>query len=179
MAGSPFVTVLAWIFIVLSGLATFVALAQNIMIHVMFPVDPMQGTMGAIQGKQNIPAMIEFMSSHVHLLFGAFLALSILILASSIALLRRKNWARILFIVLMGFGIVWNIGGLFLQHAMFTSTFSSTQHSPSAFQAQFDTMVKTMIIVSSAITIGFSILFAWIIKMLVSEGVRMEFSGLT
>lgn len=172
---SSFVTVLAWIFIVLSGFSTLIAIAQNVMINTMFPVDQMQVAMHAAKEKQNIPPVAEFMTSHFRLFFGAFLALSAVTLVSSIALLKRMNWARVVFICLMGFGIIWNIGGLFLQQAMFSSMPSPPPNAPPEFQSQFKSMATTMLIFSSVMAIGFSVIFAWIIKRLASPETRKEF----
>jgi hypothetical protein len=174
-ARSSFVTVLAWVFIVLSGFTTLIAIAQNIMISTMFSADQMEAAMHAAKGKQDIPPIAEFMTSHFRLFFGAFLALSVVTLVSSIALLKRKNWARLMFICLMGLSIVWNIGGLFFQQAMFSSMPSPPTTAPPGFQAQFNSMAQTMMIFSAIMAIGFSILFAWIIKRLTSQKVRKEF----
>ncbi len=172
---SSFVTALAWVFIVLSGFATLIAIAQNVMINTMFPVDQMEAVMHSAKAQQNIPPIAEFMTSHFRFFFGAFLALSIVTLASSMALLKRKNWARLIFISLMGLGIVWNIGGLFLQQAMFSSMPSPPTTAPPEFQTQFNSMAQTMMIFSVIMAIGFSVLFAWIIKRLTSQEVRKEF----
>lgn len=172
---SSFVTTLAWVFIVLSGVATLMAIAQNVMINNMFPSDQMEAAMHAAHGKQDIPPIVEFMTSHFRLFFGAFLALSAVTLVSSIALLKRKNWARLIFICLMGLGIVWNIGGLFFQHAMFTSMPSPPTTASPDFQEQFNSMAQIMMILSTIMAIGFSTLFAWIIKRLTSQSIRKEF----
>lgn len=172
---SSFVTALAWVFIVLSAFATLISIAQNVMINAMFSVDPMEAAMHSAKAPQNMPPVAEFMTNHFRIFFGAFLALSVVTLVSSVALLKRKNWARLIFIILMSLGIVWNIGGLFLQQAMFSSMPSPPTTAPPEFQAQFNSMAQTMIIFSAIMAIGFSALFAWIIKRLTSQKVRKEF----
>jgi hypothetical protein len=175
VARSSFVTALAWVFIVLSGFATLIAVAQNVMINTMFPVDQMEAAMHSAKTQQDIPPIAKFMTSHFRLFFGAFLALSVVTLVSSISLLKRKNWARLIFISLMGLGIVWNIGGLFLQQAMFSTMPPPPTTAPPEFQNQFNSMAQTMMIFSAIMAIGFSVLFAWIIKRLASQKVREEF----
>ena len=41
-ARSNFVTVVAWIFIVLGGLATFIAVLENVVVHTLFPFEQMR-----------------------------------------------------------------------------------------------------------------------------------------
>ena len=172
---SSFVTVLAWVFIVLSGFATLIAIAQNVMINTMFSFDQMETAMQTAKAQQNMPPVAEFMTNHFRLFFGAFLALSAVTLISSIALLKRKSWARLIFISLMGLGIIWNLGGLFLQQAMFSSMPSPPTTAPPEFQAQFNLMAHAMMIFSAIIAIALSVLFAWIIKRLTSQRIRREF----
>lgn len=171
---SSFVTALAWVFIVLSGFATLIAIAQNVMINTMLPVDQMEAAIHSAEAQQNMPPVAAFMTSHFRLFFGAFLALSAVTLISSIALLKRKNWARLVFISLMGLGIIWNLGGLFLQQAIFSSI-SPPATAPPEFLDQFQSMAQTMMIFSAIMAIVFSVLFAWIIKRLASQKVREEF----
>ena len=173
---STFITVLAWIFIIFSGFGTLIAIAQNVMIHTMFPVDQMQEAMHTAKEKQNIPPVAEFMMTHFQLIFGAFLVMSAVTFSSSVALLKRKNWARVIFIYLLGFGIVWNIGGLFLQQAFFTSIPPPSSNAPAEFQSQFKSMATTMLVISTVMAIGFSVLFGWIIKRLTSQDIKKEFN---
>src|SRR6478672_6650334 len=95
---SSFVTVLAWIFIVLAGFATLISILQNVMISLMFPIEEMQAAMVQAKHKQDMPVFAEFMFSHFQLFFLSFLVVSSVTLVSAIALLKRKNWARVLFI---------------------------------------------------------------------------------
>lgn len=176
-ARSSFVSVLAWIFIVMSGFSTLISILQNIMINTFFPLDQMQATMHDANGRQAIPPAAEFMMSHFRLFFGVFLAVSAFTLATSIALLKRKNWARLVFIGLLGLGIVWNIGGLFIQQAMFSSMALPPVKAPVEFQSTFKTMMTVMSVFSLVVAIAFSVLFGWIIKRLVSPEIRHEFEA--
>lgn len=172
---SSFVTALAWIFIVLTGFATFIAILQNIMISFFFPMDQMREAIHAAKGSENIPALFQFMLSHIQLFFAAFLVLSVALFTVSIALLKRKNWARIAFVFFLAFGIAWNIGGIFLQGAFFSSMPALPPNAPAEFRAQFESMVTTMLVFSVVMAIGISLLFAWLIKRLVSVKIRAEF----
>lgn len=52
---STFVTLVAWIFIVLSGFATLISVLQNIMVALMFQPEEFQ------QATDNVPAGAKFM----------------------------------------------------------------------------------------------------------------------
>jgi hypothetical protein len=175
---SSFVTVLAWVFLVITGFTTCISVLQNVMITFFFPVNEMQTTMHSTKGSENLPAFAQFMFSHVRFFFAAFLVLSATMFVSSIALLKRKNWARITFICLLALGIIWNIGGLFLQNAFFSSMPPMPATAPPEFRANFESMATIMLVVSSLFAIGFSVLFGWLIKRLTSANVRAEFRPL-
>ena len=172
---SIFVTVVAWIFIVLAGFATFIAVLQNIMINTIFPVDQMQSVLE--QGKvKEIPPFVEFRFKHFRLFFFALLLVSATTFISAIALVKRKNWARVVFICLMVLGISWNIGGLLFQQSFFPSMAQIPSNALDNFRAQFESVARVMTIFSVVMAVGCSALFGWIIKRLSSPTIRQEFS---
>ncbi len=165
---STFVTVLAWIFIVGAGFTTVISILQNIFISVTFPPEPFPGPSGP--AADQIPASGRFMMGHVDLFFRLFLALSCVTLISAVGLLRRRNWARIVFIVIFALGIVWNIGALILQQLVISSMLAQP-----LFEVQFDQMMLTMRIFSIAIVIVISTVLGWLIARLASPSIRSEF----
>lgn len=174
---SSFVTVLAWVFIILSGLATLVSLAQNIILNFFVPFDQIQQSVNSVPEGQDMPVMVGFMANHFRWFFGTFFVLSAATFVSSIALLKRKNWARIFFVFLMGFAIVWNIGGLILQQFIYASMPSLPPTAPPEIQSQFKSIQTVMSIFSYVMALGFSLLFAWVIKRLISPGIKREFEA--
>lgn len=173
-ARSSFVTVVAWIFIILAGFATLISVLQNIMVHTVFSADQMQEAMNAAKVQQpSIPPAFAFMFGNLKLFFAAFLILSVAMLTSSIGLLRRKNWGRVMFIALLAFGIAWSVGGLVLQYFVIGAMESQPAGAP-----EFRSFANVMLIFSSVIAIGVAVLFGWIIKRLVSPTIRQEFARL-
>lgn len=179
---STFVTVVAWIFIVLSGVTTFFSLLQNVMIGFM-PRDLFNSAIQDTTVTQIMPSGARFLFAHVQLIVLLFFVLSAMMLLSSIGLLRRRNWARLVFVGLLGLGIVYNIAGLVLQQSMMSS-FTPSFPIDSAFGAdstyrqttqQVTQMMAGMRVVMFIFAIGFTALFAWIIAKLVSRPVREEF----
>jgi len=169
---SKFVTILAWIFIALSGFATFISIMQNIMIFFMFRMGQMNEAFKDPKFAQEMPKGFQFMFSNVRLFFLGFLLISVITLISSIGLLKRKNWARLIFISLMVLGILWNLGGIILQNFMMPK-FTEFPNAPVA--PDLEKMLLVMRIFSALMLIGFSVLFGWIIKKLISEEIREEF----
>jgi hypothetical protein len=171
---STFVTVLAWIFIALSGFGTVVAILQNIMMFTVFRGPEISQAMQA-PAPPGMPSAAAFMMSHVYLFFLAFLLTSAFTLTSSIGLLKRWNWARLCFVGIMVLGILWNLGGLALQFSMF----SSMQHQFSAASTHGGPDMRPFLIaiavVSVLFAVGFSVLFGWITKRLLSPVVAAEF----
>jgi len=171
---SAFVTAVAWVFIALAGFATLIAVLQNIMIGVMFPAEAMREA----ENVKDMPAFARFMFSHPQAIFGTFLAVSAGTLISAIGLLRRKNWARLLFIGIMALGILWNVASVALPFFIFSSMPPVPAHTPSDFKDSFDIMWKVMTAFTVLIAVTFACLFGWIIKRLVSHEIKREFLAL-
>ena len=176
-ARSTFVTVVAWIFIVLAGFATVIGILQNIMIVVMFPASEMQ-QVGNQAASAHMPGYASLMFNHVQLIFFLVLLVFAATFVAAVGLLKRKNWARIGFIVLMGLGILWNLAGLIFMFYFMGSTPDMPSDAKSqVFADQFNTMRNTMFAFNLVFVGGFVALFGWIIKRLVSEETRREFTA--
>jgi hypothetical protein len=174
---STFVTVVAWIFIILAGFSTFISMLQNIMIQTMLSTTEMHRAMEMSNQDRNIPLVAQFMFNNIRLFFAAFLVVSASTFVSSVGLLKRKNWARLAFIGIMALGILWNIGGFVMQLAMFSSMPQIPSGAPDEFQSRFNAMFIVMAVFSAIMAIGFSVLFGWIIKRLVSPEIKREFGA--
>jgi hypothetical protein len=169
---STFVTVVAWIFIALSGFGTAISIIQNIMIQTIFNSPQMEQALRA-PTKSGTPPLVTFMTAHFQIFFFAFLVVSAITLASSIGLLRRKNWARLIFVGLMVLGVLWNLGGPVLQFVMFSSMQNSFSSAPGA--PEMEIFFIAMSAVSILFALGFSGLLGWIAKRLLSQSIAAEF----
>lgn len=170
---STFVTVVAWIFIALSGFGTVISILQNIMVQTMFRNPEMSQGMQALP--PGAPPFAAFMATHPQWFFLGFLLVSAIMLASSIGLLKRRNWARLSFIGLLSLAILWQVGSLAFQFSMFSSM--REQFSASAVHGGPDMapFFIAIAVVSVLFAVGFSVLFGWIIKRLLSPAVVAEF----
>jgi hypothetical protein len=177
---SSFVTVVAWVFIVLSGFATFIGALQNVMLS-SAPFDQFDSVLQDSTAASQLPASAQFMFSHFRLIFLAVFLVSLLMFVSSIGLLRRRDWARLLFMGLLVLGILYMIGGLFVQQSFmssFDTSFRTAAPQDSLFRAnadQFRSMMTAMRVFMIAFSLGIAGLLAWIVVKLSSAKVRAEF----
>lgn len=147
---SVFVTVVGWIFVVLTGFAVLIGLLQNVMIWTMTPLRSLHGDW--------LPLLI----------FPAFLLLNALGLSCSIGLLLRRNWGRRGLILLLGLGIVWMVVGTVLQWSAFGG-------ASAAGDAGFARMVTMIRVFSLVFSLGIGVTFGLIIRTLCSEPIKAEF----
>jgi hypothetical protein len=173
---SGFVTGLAWTFIALSGFATLIAILQNVMLTLVFPAEEMRGAMQKAERVDAMPGFAKFMFENFRLLFAGFLVVSITTLVSSIGLLKRKNWARLVFVGIMGLGVVWNLSSIAMPFFMSSMIPPMPENAPTDFSEQFDVIWKVMTVFTILIALVFSALFIWIIRKLLSPEVRREFA---
>lgn len=175
---SAFVTGLAWTFIALAGFATVIAILQNIMLALMFPAEELRASMREAEKARPMPALFRFMFENFRLFFASFLVLSAGTLITAIGLLKRQNWARLVFIGIMALGVVWNLASLAMPFLMSSLVPDMPPQAPSDFHANFKLMWNIMIGFTIVIGLVFAVLFAWIIRRLVAEDIRREFLAL-
>jgi len=170
-ARSLFVTTTAWLFILLGVMASLSALVQNAMLASLLPVLSSSST--------TVSGVMGLMMSYMPWVVGAGLVMSLATLASAIGLLLRLDWARRTFIGLLAVAIVVNLLGLWLQQEMMQSVVSSTLGSvalPPQALGVFGGFVTAARVMAVVVTLGACGLLGWIIRRLMSAGVRREFA---
>ena len=170
-ARSLFVTTTAWIFIVLAALTSVSALVQNAAVASLMP--GWQGAAG------QMPLLTCLLIGYLPWVVGAGLVMSLATLASAIGLLLRLDWARRTFIGLLVVAIVANLLGLWLQQEVVQSVVSSTLSSaaiPQKAMGVFGGFVTAARVMAVLMTLVGCALLGWIIRRLMSAGVRQEFA---
>ena len=158
-ARSIFVTVTAWLFIVLATLAS---------VSVLLPNAVLPASVG----------LSSVLNAYLPWVVAAAVLLSLATLTSAIGLLLRLDWARRVFIVLIALVLIANLFGLWLQQEMLQSvaarTLSGAALAPQAagVLGGFVTAARVMAVV---VTLGACGLLAWVIRRLMSSSVRQEF----
>lgn len=161
---SSFVNGVAWTWIVWSGLSTLIAIGQNVLMFSLFSAPRFRHGLET----SSDPTAAVFL----HLFpwfFIALLLLSATTLTASIALLRRRNWGRLLFIAMLFIAIAWQVGGFIVQQGAF-HWMESQGMSPDVAST-----MQSIRIVSVVFAVALSILLGWIIKRLLSPEIVAEF----
>lgn len=172
-ARSLFVTVTAWVAIVLSALASVSALVQNALVASVLPLP---------SGSANLPPLpmlTNLLLGYLPWVVGTGLVMSLAVLASAIGLLLRLDWARRVLIGVLLVAIVANLLGLWLQHEVVQSVVSSTlSNAPLPPQAAgvFGGFVTAARVMAVLVTLGTCTVFGWVIHRLMSAAVRQEFA---
>jgi len=166
---SKFVTVVAWIFIGVSIFSIVVYSLQIIVLNSFIPLAEMEKEINTDQSFANGGAYYKFVFSNLNYVLGSFLGSTIILLISSIGLLKRKNWARLVFIVIISLSILGALAGMGFQIYFTLDLFPKDEEGFKMFKIAF-------ILFSLFFTIGFSAFLGWIIKKLTSQEIKNEFS---
>jgi hypothetical protein len=175
---SAFVTSIAWSFIVLAGLGIAWALLQNIVFNVMVGTLDIETVINDARSAGAMPDMLALVFRNMRWLLLLTLILSVLTLIASIALLRRRNWARLAFIVMMWLGVAGNLGGLWLQYQLLSGApvQEMLKTMTGAAGIPMDDLVQSVEVVSALVAVVFAALFAWAAIRLNLQEIKDEFS---
>ena len=176
-AAAAFVTPLAWISLVLAALGTAWALAQ-LLVGLMVPDTAMADL--AAQGL--VPPLLAGLFEWRNVLALAMLALSLALLVAAWGLLRRREWARLAFIVLLLLGALANFAGLAMIDPLFDSALAmfpdpvrSTAEGQRAI-AQLQSSRRLVWATSMAGALAIAAVHGWIAWQLCTAPVRAEFA---
>jgi hypothetical protein len=170
---SLFVTVTAWVFIVLAAMTSVSALLQNAEMASFLPGLTVVGNV------QPLPLLTGLLMGYLPWVVGAGLLVSLATLACAVGLLLRLEWARRFFIALLVMAIAANVAGMWLQQEMLQSLVSSTlarSPLPPLVAEVFGGFVTAARVTAVLVTVGACGLLVWIIRRLMSPAVRQEFA---
>ena len=172
-ARSLFVTTTAWVFIVLALLTSASALMQNAAVASLMPGLPLASD------RTPLPLLTGLLLGYLPWVVGTGLVMALATLASAIGLLLRLDWARRSFIALLVVAIAANLLGLWLQQEVLQSVVSNTLGSvaiPQQALGVFGGFVTAARVMAVLMTLVGCALLGWIIRRLMSPGVRQEFA---
>lgn len=170
---SLFVTLTAWVFLCLAGLASLSALLQNATLASWMPGLQGLGT------SQPLPLLTGLLIAYLPWVVGAGLAVSLATMASAVGLLLRLDWARRCFIGLLGLAIAANLLGLWLQHEVVQSVVEATLARaplPPTAADVFGGFVTAARLMAVMVTLAACGVLGWIMRRLMSPAVRQEFA---
>ncbi len=173
MSRSRFVTVVAWLFIVLAGFAVLVSSIQNIVVSIMFSNADLASLIEEARRNSRLPAFVLFTFEHLRFaLLGFLISFSITLLAA-IGVLRRKDWARRLFVAILAIGIVWSLAGAgaTIEAVSSVSKHVATRHD------ELGAMIHVILAFNLLVSLVVATVFLWLIKRFVSDDIKREFRG--
>jgi len=168
---SRFVTAIAWVFIALGLVATACSVLQHANAASLLP---------GLQHGREWPWMTTWLLRYLPWAQWTGLVLSAVMLGSAVGVLLRLNWARRMFIGVLVLAMVANVAGLWVQHELMQSLVSSTLGAttlPPAVAGVFGGFVTAARVMAVLVTLLACLLLGWIIRSLMSPGVRQEFAG--
>jgi hypothetical protein len=174
MTASPrsvFVSTIGWSFVALSGMGTMITILQNVMVHTFFNGSDFDQAMRTMPA--DTPWVFRLMLANFKTFIGLMLAASLTMLTASIGLLLRKNWARILMIVLMIGSALSQLLGLIAQFSVIGHMRQQLAAAPGAPDMSF--FLVAIVVFSAIFGLGFCFLFGWIAKRLMSPEIAAEF----
>jgi hypothetical protein len=128
---------------------------------------------------QPMPLLTGMLVGYLPWVVGAGLVISLATLASAIGLLLRLDWARRTFIGLLVVAIIANLLGLWLQQEVVQSVVDHTLARtviPAQALGVFGGFVTAARVMAVLMTLVGCTLLVWIIRRLMSAGVRQEFA---
>jgi hypothetical protein len=165
---STFVTVLSWIFIVFSGFGLLVSIFQNIMYHTLFPKEMVERR---IPHDSHTPEIVNFLFSNFDWFLGVFCFGMLIFLISSINLLKRKNWARIVITSFLAFGVLY----LFSFGVFYWGFTNEMVNHTAAFGGKFDSHISYFRIFTLVWIVILLSIHSFLILKLNSKKIREEF----
>ncbi len=157
---SVFVTVVSWFLIVGSALNLLGAIGQIVIVMTV-----LSDELGHLSDK--MPALGSFIFRHIGLLSLGMLLAAAAMLAASIGLLKRRNWARRLVIAFLGVGILYLLGSV-----VGVSFFlPPSGEGPPQFRT-FNLIIYGM---ANLAWLGIAGVQAWLIWKLTTPAIRREF----
>ena len=174
---TSFVNGLAWSFIGLSAFSTLLAALQYVLFARVVPTETLRALFAdAIQLKLLPPAMLNLLA-YIPAFCAAPCAASLLTLWVSVALLKRRNWARIGFAWIMIATAILHFAGIVLPFYLMPEFSALLNDMPPDIRGVVGNLAQMLSAMSIVMGIAFGVAFAWIAKRLFSAEIAREFAA--
>ena len=177
---STFVTVVAWIFVVLSALSLLGSLA-SVLILTVTPAATLNATVNRLAQDTTVinllPAPYRFMMHHVYLVAVLKLIWWAAVLIASVGVLRRREWGRRAFVVVLGVQILQMIVGFLMGQSIGMSLARQlASRSPSG---RVPPGMGTGLALGGLLGVAVIAILVWLFLSFRSARVREEFASAT
>jgi hypothetical protein len=160
---SAFIDGLAWSTIIVGAGAGLLSLLEWAAFSMMDPAIDLQTLLAANGFEIELPAYAIFIFKHMKAISMSLLALCGVSIVCGIGLLRRKNWARVAFILMLVLSIALNGVGLYFS---FVSMGGSMPLS-----------AKAAMLINAVLIVVLSWMMVWMVKRLRTVDIKREFSA--
>lgn len=172
---SQVVTAMAMVSIVLGIVCTAYGVLQAVMVPVFVRNEPLRSALAELKAV-DLPAFAEWLLRHLPAAGWSFALLSGAFLASSVGLLKRREWGRQTFIAFMVVGAAVNFLGVWLLMAVFDWVESLPMVAESlAMQVELARLRMVSLTTTAGSAVVFAALHAGIVYQLCTSAVRAEF----
>lgn len=173
-AHSTFVTATAWCFLLVAGFGALMNALQLLLMFTVLPPADYVAIAADMQATQSLPSFLVFVVEHMVAWTFLGLCLSLLTVVASVGLLRRHNWARVTFVIIMWLGVASNLAGAAAPLVFGPMAQSLLQSFPAEMRGDLQSMMTWMTWLSVGLALLFAALFGWTAVKLMSAGVRRE-----
>ena len=167
---SMFVTVTAWIFIVITGLGVLALLLQNLLLATLMASPEVQHALNDLP--THTDGATTFIVRHMRAIAAAMLALVGIALVSAIGLLQRRNWARLCFVGVLVVAVLYQLGRLAYVWLMPLPMPQSPDGS-----VNLASMMDTLRVASTVMAMALTLVASWLVIKLCSPAIRAEFQS--
>ncbi len=171
---STFVTATAWCFLLVAGFGAFMNALQLLLMFTVLPPADYVAIAADMQTTQSLPSFLVFVVEHMVAWTFLGLCLSLLTAVASVGLLRRQNWARVAFVIIMWLGVASNLAGAAAPLVFGPMAQNLLQSFPAEMRGDLQSMMTLMTWLSVGLALLFAALFGWTALKLMSAAVRRE-----
>jgi len=171
---SKFVTNIGYIFIGFFGYSTTSALVQSIIFLFKPPIELLRMISPAtnIDITAFMPPAFIYIMEHIHLFLSVSFVFSLISLIASFAFLKRRNWARIFFVVFMIGTIGFSVTGFLFHDALMVEI--PVDENLQEIVASMNKLINISLIAMVVIIVLFH---TWLVYKLLSKSVSVEFAS--
>ncbi len=171
---SVFVDVVAWISIVMNSMILLAAIGLGSFFYMVFSSFDQGPSLTDVPDSEPVFSIPEFIFGYTDLIVVFILLIAAIPLVSSIGLLLRKNWARLLFIVILGLNMLAGIFSLIAQFFVYGYVPLFPGNTTGA-DFQLDLMLNTITLFSTVFSLLITGFYGWIIWKLATPPIIDEF----
>ena len=168
---ATFIILISWVFILIGGFIALGTLMQSLMLTFLFSNEEFAAAMQL--SSQDMPAQAAFMLDHIRSISWSAFAIAALLVAASVGMLRRKQWARLLFIGMMWLFAVITVTMAVVQLGYLSNLSTGDQELPEGFIK----LLEATKLMSLLFAIGLGGLFGWLAWKLGRPAIKAEFQG--